>query len=451
MTPKLPIIICGAGICGVSAAYFLAKSGSADVVLLDDRPPLTLTSDRSTECYRNWWPDPAILSLMNRSIELLEELARNSSNCFHMNRRGYLYVSGDTERVQSMSEGCARISASGGGPLRIHDKASSHYAASTADVFARLPDGADLLLGNQVIRTHFPYLTTDAIAALHVRRAGWLSAQQLGMHLLDQARSRGVSLRSGHVSEVETVAGEVHGVRLSNGERLECSAFVDAAGPYLSEVAGLLGVNLPVQTELHLKAAFKDPLGIVSREAPLLIWDDPQALPWDEEERELLDADPGARWLTELMPSGAHTRPEGPEDSQNILMLWDYRTRPMDPVFPVPLDDQYPEVVLRGLSTMLPGLRAYFGHAARPTVDGGYYVKTKENRLLACPLPVQGAYVLGAVSGYGIMAACGAGELLAAHVQGKKLPSYAPQFSLMRYDDPDYSRSLEGWSNSGQL
>ncbi len=451
MTPKLPIIICGAGICGVSAAYFLARSGSADVLLLDDRPPLTLTSDRSTECYRNWWPDAAILKLMNRSIELLEELARSSNNCFHMNRRGYLYVIGDARRVRSMRESSARISALGGGPLRIHERIGDHYPPPTTNVFTDQPDGADLLLGDQVIRNHFPYLTINAVAALHVRRAGWLSAQQLGMHLLDQARSMGVSIRSGHVSEVETVGGEVRGVRLSNGERLECSVFVDAAGPYLKEVAGLLDVDLPVQTELHLKAAFKDSLGIVSREAPLLIWDDPQALPWEDEERDLLGADPGTRWLTGSMPSGAHTRPEGPEDSQNILMLWDYRTRLMDPVFPVPLDEQYPEVVLRGLSTMLPGLRAYFGRAARPTVDGGYYVKTQENRLLSCPLPVQGAYVLGAVSGYGIMAACAAGELLAAHVQGKKLPSYAPDFSLTRYDDTNYIKSLEEWTDTGQL
>ena len=34
--------------------------------------PLSLTSDKSTECYRNWWPGPgdAMVRLMNRSIDL---------------------------------------------------------------------------------------------------------------------------------------------------------------------------------------------------------------------------------------------------------------------------------------------------------------------------------------------------------------------------------------------
>ena len=54
------VVICGAGIAGVAAAYHLAvRRGVTDVVLVDERPPLSLTSDKSTECYRNWWPGPA--------------------------------------------------------------------------------------------------------------------------------------------------------------------------------------------------------------------------------------------------------------------------------------------------------------------------------------------------------------------------------------------------------
>jgi glycine/D-amino acid oxidase-like deaminating enzyme len=64
---------------------------------------------------------------------------------------------------------------------------------------------------------------------------------------------------------------------------------------------------------------------------------------------------------------------------------------------------------------------------------------------------VQGAYVAGAVSGYGIMAACGVGDLLSAHIIGGDLPAYAGDFSLARYDDPEYQKKLENWGESGQL
>jgi glycine/D-amino acid oxidase-like deaminating enzyme len=100
---------------------------------------------------------------------------------------------------------------------------------------------------------------------------------------------------------------------------------------------------------------------------------------------------------------------------------------------------------------MVPGLAHYFDHAPRPYIDGGYYTKTRENRPLIGPLPVEGAYIVGALSGYGLMAACAAGELIAAHIAGAELPSYAPALALARYDDPAYQRLLENWGDSGQL
>jgi glycine/D-amino acid oxidase-like deaminating enzyme len=66
-------------------------------------------------------------------------------------------------------------------------------------------------------------------------------------------------------------------------------------------------------------------------------------------------------------------------------------------------------------------------------------------------LPVEGAYVIGALSGFGVMAACAAGELLAAHLTGGTLPHYAPAFLLERYQDPAYQRLLDTWDESGQL
>ena len=132
-------------------------------------------------------------------------------------------------------------------------------------------------------------------------------------------------------------------------------------------------------------------------------------------------------------------------------MLWEYRTRVLAPVFPIPLDPNYPDIVLRGLATMLPRLRAYFDNPPRPYLDGGYYTKTRENRPLIGPLPVDGAYIIGALSGYGLMAACAAGELLAAHITGAELPAYAAAFSLERYQDPAYLAALAGQVESGQL
>jgi sarcosine oxidase, subunit beta len=451
MNQTADIVICGAGIAGVAAAHFLSKAGARNILLLDERPPLSLTSDRSTECYRNWWSDPEMLALMNRSIDLMEALADESGNIFRMNRRGYLYLTADEKRAADLETTSYQTSSLGAGPMRVVSSSSLYYQPSPAEGFHNLPTGADLLIGNDLIRKYFPYITNRAIAALHVRRAGWLSAQQLGMHLLETARQDGVRFESGRVTGVDRAKGRVTGVRLSSGGQIKTPIFVNAAGPALQEVGRMLEVDLPVLTELHLKAAIKDPLGIVGREAPLLIWTDPQSLPWEEEERQALAEDDETRWLTESFPSSVHTRPEGNEESQTILMLWEYQTRSMDPVWPPPVDEQFPEVALRGLATMLPRMREYFSRMPRPQLDGGYYTKTRENRPLVGPMGVEGAYVMGALSGYGIMSACAAGDLLAAHITCARLPSYAPAFQLSRYSDIEYTKQLEHWRESGQL
>ncbi len=360
-------------------------------------------------------------------------------------------MTADANKVEGFTQSAAATSILGGGPLRIHDSLNASYAPHSPAGAENPPNGADLLLGNDLIRKHFPYLASNALAALHARRAGWLSAQQLGMLLLERARSMGVTFRFGHVQSVEVSDNQVRSVTLENGERLECGNFVNAAGPYLKQVGALCGVDVPVETELHLKLAFKDHLGVVGRDAPLLIWDDVQSLPWDDDERLMLEADPVTSWLTEAFQGGAHTRPEGTAGSTTILMLWDYRSQVMEPVFPPPLDERYPEVALRGLATMLPGLRAYFGRAPRPQIDGGYYVKTRENRPLVGPTPVSGVYLIGGVSGYGIMSACALGELLAAHLADRTLPPYARAFSLRRYEDEEYLMRLEEWNPGVEL
>jgi glycine/D-amino acid oxidase-like deaminating enzyme len=214
----------------------------------------------------------------------------------------------------------------------------------------------------------------------------------------------------------------------------------------------MLGVHLPVSCELHAKISFDDHLGLIPRTAPLYYWADPQLLPWSEEERTLWIESGETQWLLDPFPSGPHGVPEGGPGSRIQLILWTYDVRTMEPTVPLPpIDPHYFEIVLRGLCRMIPGLRAYFDKLPQPTVDGGYYAKTQENRPLIGPLPVKGTYIIGALSGFGIMAACAAGELLAAHITDHKTPSYAPWFLLERYENPEYQSLLENWDESGQL
>lgn len=451
------VVICGAGIGGVAAAYHLAVRRSfPGVVLVDERPPLSLTSDKSTECYRNWFPGPgdALVSVMNRSIDLIEELARESGNVFRLNRRGYLFATSDPARVPGFIAAADEAAALGAGPARVHAKPWGDYRPAPAEEFDDQPTGADVITEPVLIRRHFPYLAPDTVAVLHARRCGWLSGQQLGMYLLERARERGARLVEGRVEAVDTAGGRVRSVTVSApGGRMTIATprFVNAAGPLLRPVARLLGIDVPVFSERHGKIAFNDAAGAVPREAPLVIWVDPMRLPWSAEERIEMEGSEVHRRLVEEMPGGVHARPEGGGDSRMVLGLWTYDMEPVEPSFPPTFDDFYPEVVLRGMARMIPAMATYLDRLPRCFVDGGYYTKTRENRFLAGPLPVEGAYVLGALSGYGIMSSNGAADLLADYIAERPLPPYAPAFRLDRYEDPAYQALLARWGDTGQL
>ena len=123
MDDSADIVIIGAGIAGVAAAYHLAvRHRVARVTIVDEREPLTLTSDKGTAAYRNWWPGPdaTMLRYMSRSIDLLEEMAEESGNAFRLSRRGYLFVTGTEDGVDRLRETAVAVSGLGMGQLRTH-------------------------------------------------------------------------------------------------------------------------------------------------------------------------------------------------------------------------------------------------------------------------------------------------------------------------------------------
>lgn len=177
--------------------------------------------------------------------------------------------------------------------------------------------------------------------------------------------------------------------------------------------------------------------GVIPQTAPFMVWRDKVDMEWDEEMREFLQelddtAEGGsvnsASWL-QVQPGGQHLRPAG---NGRVLMLWEHLHRHLpvaeDPEMPMSFLEMYPELCLRGLKDMVPGLGGYLeeGLGRDTLVDGGFYTVTPDGRPLVGPLPTfENAYVCGGMGTYGLMGAPAAGELLAMHVSGEELPSYA--------------------------
>ena len=436
MRTTADVVICGAGIAGLASAYHLAaRQHVARVVIVDEREALTLTSDKGTQGYRNWWPGPddTMLQMVSRSIDLMEETADESANFFRLNRRGYLFATADDAQVAQLRSTAQQVSAFGMGALRTHPGTTA-YASHRGEGFANQPSGADLLLGDHARRA-FPYLTPDTVGALHVRRAGTLNAIALGAWLLKRALAAGAGLVRDRVTAVSTSGGRVREVRLASGDVIATEKFVIAAGPALHEVGRMLGVDLPVVHELHSKVTVRDIGGAVPRDAPFVIWNDPVVVDGVQ------------------LPGGAHLRPVDLTHGDELYLIWTYETEIRPYVWPPTFDQHYANNALHGCARLIPALAPFVSQMLRhAVVDGGYYCKTRENRPLVGPLPVVGAYVVGALSGMGLMSAHACGELLALHVAEQALPAYARWFRPSRYDDAAYQSLVAQWGPlAGQL
>jgi glycine/D-amino acid oxidase-like deaminating enzyme len=101
-------------------------------------------------------------------------------------------------------------------------------------------------------------LREDELAAFEVE-AGYVEAVQVVASFADAARRAGADIRQGvEVNEILTEKNRVVGVE-SNEGRYECGNLVLATGPWAAQLAGTVGLKLPVQACRTQVALFRRP------------------------------------------------------------------------------------------------------------------------------------------------------------------------------------------------
>jgi len=438
------VAVIGAGSVGIAVAYYLAITQKLrNVVLIDPRDPMSLTSAQSGENYRNWWPHPVMTAFTDHSISLMEEIDRISGERINMTRGGYALVTrrpNPDDLINDLHRGYGAESSR----VRIRESFSNDYEAPQRSPWNLAPDGVDVLVNRDLIKKTFPSFASDVATVIHIRRAGSISAQQLGQFMLEQFRANGGRLIRAELKGISI--GSDFELELDAGNRpatIRASRVVNAAGPYLRDVAKMLGEDLPVKCVFQQKISFEDREGAILRDMPFTIDLDGQTLAWDEEDRELLASDPTTRHYTEPKNGGIHCRPDGAVNGKWIKLGWAYNEKESNPHSEEPIDPQFPDTVLRGASRLNPKLGAYIGKLPNGVHHyGGYYTMTEENWPLIGKMKTEGAFVAGALSGYGSMAACAAGELCASWVTGQSVPDYALSLGINRYADKAFMAEL---------
>ena len=140
------VAVIGAGNIGIAVAYYLlTHHGISDVVLVDPRDPMSLTSAQSGENYRNWWSHPVMTRFTDDSIGLLEQIATATGNRINMTRRGYALVTRRARPADLIAELYAGYGTDAEQRIRIHDGASAaSYAPALSAAWETAPDGVDV-------------------------------------------------------------------------------------------------------------------------------------------------------------------------------------------------------------------------------------------------------------------------------------------------------------------
>ena len=444
------ITIIGAGIIGISTAYYLAKNHKlSNIVLIDRNNPMSLTSAASGENYRNWWPQPEMFAFINRSIDLMEEIAGATKNRINMTRRGYALATRQKNIDEFINELKAGMDGLDERLLRHRAKQNCNsYLKSITNNWKTTPNGVDVIQNRQLIRTVFPNYAEDVETVIHIRRGGDIDSQQLGQIMIEYLREVGVEFKFGDVISIQKSNGyEVEYKAVDHVQTIHSDIIVNAAGPFAKDVANMLGVKLDLFNIYQQKIAFEDNQRVIPRDLPFSIDLDPQILDWSSDERDLLSEDEETSWLLDCMPNATHCRPDGGITGNWVKLGWAYNQTPDSNCQIQKTDTSFPEVVLRGASRLQPSLKAYYGKLPSRRIHyGGWYNMTNENWPLIGPMQMEGAFMNCAMSGFGTMASCAAGELCAKWIATASLPSYADGFSLKRYDNPELMQRLQSAS-----
>ncbi|KJC48129.1 FAD-dependent oxidoreductase [Bradyrhizobium sp. LTSP885] len=454
-TDDVEILVIGAGIVGIATAYYLAvQHKRSRLLIVDEGQPMALTSAQSGENYRNWWPHPTMADFTNRSTDLMEDIARRSDNRIHMTRRGYFLVTREEKPDELLQQLFAGYGASASKLIRLHEGSGGTYAPALSADWQSAPDGVDVLFGRDLIQTYYPKFDREVATGLHIRRAGDISGQQLGQYMLETMRLSGAQFQQAKVlgiAKADRFAVDV----LADGARqtIKADIIVNAAGPFAAHVSAMHGEQLPIINVLQQKIAFADRNHAVDRRMPFAIDLDGQTLAWSDDEREALASAPEFAGLLEPMPGSIHCRPDGGDHGEWIKLGWAFNEETTtEPVREPELNPYFPEVVLRAASRLQPALAHYLGALPRDRVHyGGYYPMTKENWPLIGAAKTAGVFLATALSGYGTMGACAAGDLCARAVVGAPAPEFARSLSLARYEDKTLMAELEATNSRGLL
>ena len=346
MGERCEVAIVGAGVIGCSVAFHLSRMGARGVVILErEAVPGSGSTSRANGGIRAQFTTEVNLAMSLASMEILDALEAEIGDPPAYRKAGYLFVTGSREKLRAMHEAAAWQ----------RERGVTVDALDRGGVLARAP-----------------WLAGEIAGGTFGARDGFIDPGRLCNFFLGEATRAGVQVRYG-----AEVTGIARGFVLSTAAgELEARVVVNAAGPWARRIAGLVGVDLPVEP-VRRHILMSGPTDALPKTIPMTIDADTGVLIRREGDRVLI----------------AYSNPDEPAGF-NLVFDPDFAER-----IAAPVEQRFPAVAEAGID--------------RRRSWAGLYEVTPDHHSVLGPCAVPGFFLANGFSGHGVMHSPAAGRAIA--------------------------------------
>jgi sarcosine oxidase subunit beta len=222
---KTDVVIVGGGILGTATAYYLAKFGRKDVVVLEKGTVCAGSTGRCGAGIRAQWGTEMNCRLGIAALDIFEQLDDELGLPVGLNQGGYLLVAYSDKEFGNLKKGMTLQNS-----LGIKTEVVS--LAEAREICPAL-DASDA--------AGFTYHARDGHADPFLTTFAFLEAgKRLGVSYFRRTEVTGVTVKGGKAVGVDTTNG-----------RIDAGLVINCAGPYAQEIAKMAGVELPNWGECH--------------------------------------------------------------------------------------------------------------------------------------------------------------------------------------------------------
>ncbi|NIO48289.1 MAG: FAD-dependent oxidoreductase [Candidatus Aminicenantes bacterium] len=215
------VAIIGGGIMGVSTAYYLAKRGVSDVVILEKDLLAQASTGLSVGGIRQQFSNPANIRLSQGSVRVYERFEEEFGADIKFRQVGYIFLA---QKQETWNDFLAGVETQ-----RQHNVPVE-------------------VLSPEDIKQRWPYLNADDLkGGTFGPKDGYADPYLAAMGFADAARNLGVRIEEKtEVTGISIAGGRVQGVETAKGS-ISAPVVVNVAGPWGGEVAKIAGLDLPAK------------------------------------------------------------------------------------------------------------------------------------------------------------------------------------------------------------